>query len=107
VGNHFTKSGGGALAVPIHMTNLENDALVVRHFLSDRVTLRNVDTAGKFYEAQQKVAAFLKSRQNWKVTEGCREFLGQATYKGLGHVKKVSMRHHVELIGAVLADMEK
>lgn len=102
VGNHFTKSGGGAYAVAIHLTNLESGGIIVRHFVSDRKTLQNVDTAGKFFEALEKARTFIRSRQNWRVTEGCREFLTMPAYKGLGFVKKVSMKHHVELLDAVL-----
>jgi len=78
---------------------------VVRHFVSDRTTLRNVDTAGKFFEALQKAIAFIKSRQNWRMTEGCKEFLAMsdANFQGLGFVKKVSMKHHMQLLDGVLS----
>jgi hypothetical protein len=104
VGNYFTKSGGGALAVAIHLTNIENGGIMVRHFVSDRTTLRNVDTPGKFFEALQKAVVFIKSRQNSLVTEGCKEFLRMADsdFQGLGFVKKVSMKHHVELMASVI-----
>ncbi len=103
VGNAFTK-GGGALAVTIHLTNREDGGIVVRHFISDRVTLRNVDTAGKFFEALTKAVAFMKTRQFWRETGASHEFqaMVNSDFKGLGHVKKVSMKHHIEVLDAAL-----
>ncbi|HSK80627.1 MAG TPA: sce7725 family protein, partial [Thermoanaerobaculia bacterium] len=106
VGNQFKEKGGAALAVAIHLTNLESDSEVwIRHFLSDRTSGRGVDPGGKFLEALEKTVAFIKSKEIWRVTEGCRDFLdlySRQHYPGLGAVKKISMKHHLELMNALL-----
>lgn len=109
VGNYYTEGGGAAYAVAIHLTNREGDNEVwIRHFVSDR-TKGTADTPGKFLEALRKTARFIQSNQNWLRTEGCREFLAlnqQQHYPGLGFVKKISMKHHIELMDAILAAPE-
>ncbi|HVG10112.1 MAG TPA: sce7725 family protein [Thermoanaerobaculia bacterium] len=105
VGNQFKESGGAALAVAIHYTNLEGDNEIwIRHFLSDRTTGRGVDPAGKFLEALEKLARFIQSGENWRLTEGGREFLdlyNRQHYPGLGSAKKTAMKHHLELMNAL------
>src|ERR1700688_308708 len=107
VGNHFTETGGAALAVAIHLTNREgNNELWIRHFVSDRTSGRGVDTPGKFLEALAKTVTFIRSRANWRLTAGGREFIelhSRQHFPGLGFVKKVSMKHHVELLDAIVA----
>jgi hypothetical protein len=107
VGNQFKEKGGAPLAVAIHLTNLEGAHEVwIRHFISDRTSGRGVDTAGKFLEALEKMAKFIRSRENWRMTEGCKEFLelyDRQHFPGLGEVKRISMKHHLELMNAILS----
>jgi hypothetical protein len=107
-GNYYTETGGQALAVAIHFVNREpSGELWVRHFLSDRTRGRGVDTPGKFREALRKTVRFINSSDNWLDTEGSEEFIDlnrREHFPGLGFVKKVSIKHHIELVDAVLAE---
>jgi hypothetical protein len=99
VGDHFSESGGQALAVAIHWTTIESGVLWTRHFLSDRTTGRGVDTAGKFFEALGKLCRFIRSERI--ESRGADSFLGlleEQHYPGLGVVKRFSIKHHIELV---------
>jgi hypothetical protein len=105
VGNHYAEGGGAAHAVAIHLTNREGAGDIwIRHFVSDR-TRGTADTPGKFLEALKKTARFIRSAENWYRTEGCQEFLDlekRQHFPGLGFVKKISMKHHIELMQRLL-----
>ncbi|MBG0765379.1 MAG: sce7725 family protein, partial [Tissierellales bacterium] len=106
VGDNFS-SGGPAYAVAIHLTYLkENGDIWINHFISDR-TERPVDPGGKFLEALRKLVAFLdKYPIIIKNSQACQEFKGLFSaqrYPGLGYVKKLSMKHHIELMNFLLS----
>lgn len=107
VGNNFLEAGFAPYAVALHVVYFaENQSLRVKHFVSNS----NEDItnpAGKFYEALEKL-------NNWDMahemdTLGLREILKQfenETYPGLGTVKKLTVMHHIELIGKYLDGVE-
>jgi hypothetical protein len=105
VGDDFSESGGPAYTIAIHLTYIDDEqdgAMFVRHFLSDRQDTPK-DPGGKFVEALTKLVAFLDGPSGWKVydTSAVREFRGlleRAHYPGLGYVKKLSMKHHIETL---------
>ncbi|OWZ82726.1 sce7725 family protein [Natranaerobius trueperi] len=100
VGKEYSESGFAPHAVVVHITYFDDDwNLRIYHFVSDsNEDFR--DPAGKFYEA-------LKKLTNWKSdkdisTFGLEEFekhYQEGTYPGLGVVKKLSIMHHIELVG--------
>lgn len=104
-GDQYSESGGPAYAVAIHLTYKDpsrENAMFVRHFVSDRMDSPQ-DPGGKFLEAARKLVKFLESKQGEKVkrTEPIEEFkelFKKEHFPGLGYVKKMSMRHHVETI---------
>lgn len=103
VGDNYLEAGFAPYAVALHIVYFaDNKSLRIRHFVSDS----NEDItnpAGKFYEA-------LKKLNNWKPahqmnTLGLTELLSHfknETYPGLGTVKKLTMMHHIELVGQYL-----
>lgn len=105
VGKDFSEGGGAAYAVAIHITYVdpEEDGVVyVRHFVSD-TNDTPTDPAGKFREALLKLARFIEGPDS-KITrtKAIEEFLKLhefGHYPGLGYVKKLSMQHHLEIIG--------
>ena len=79
---------------------------LIRHFVSDD-NEDITDPANKFYQAVRKLVEWNKT-QNLK-TIGIKEFekiCKEQSYPGLGVVKKLSLMHHLELIGDYL-DGEK
>jgi hypothetical protein len=105
VGNEYSEGGGAAYAVAIHITYADADddgAIYVRHFKSD-TNDTPTDPAGKFREALAKLAQYCASSDSKiPLTSAIKEFqrlhkLGH--FPGLGYVKKLSMQHHLEIIG--------
>ncbi len=102
VGDDYQESGGPAYTVAIHLTYInddDDDIMYVRHFKSDRQDTPT-DPAGKFAEALGKLIAHLDSPENQyyettAITE-FRELHEKGHYPGLGYVKKLSMKHHIE-----------
>ena len=101
IGKEYRDTGGAAYAVAIHLTYFsDRDVLRVRHFKS-KTNDSPVNVAGKFSEALDDMFAYIKLNDMSFQTKACEEFrqLHKAgTYKGLGYIKKLSIKHHIELI---------
>lgn len=109
VGNEYLEAGFAPYAVAIHIVYFANDgSLRVRHFVSDS----NEDITNpalKFYEAVSKLAKWYNVDPHpVQLTEGLKIFLQhyeQQSYPGLGTVKKLSLMHHLELMGRYLSEV--
>ena len=80
----------------------KDDSLRVKHFVSDSNDDIS-DPAGKFQEALSKLVAWNETKQ--LDTVAMKEFedlYHREAYPGLGTVKKLSIMHHLELIGRYL-----
>ena len=80
----------------------KDDSLRVKHFVSDSNDDIS-DPAGKFQEALSKLVAWNEAKQ--LDTVAMKEFedlYHREAYPGLGTVKKLSIMHHLELIGRYL-----
>ncbi|MCS3442160.1 sce7725 family protein [Microbacterium phyllosphaerae] len=104
VGDRYREGGGPAYAVAIHLTYIDpdnDDEMLVQHFVSDTNGTPS-DTAGKFREALDKLIAEVDSGHSKILgTSGVDEFRrlhASGHYPGLGFVKKLSMRHHIETL---------
>lgn len=110
VGDEYSESGGPAYTVAIHLTYIDDDddsKMYVRHFKSDRQDTPT-DPGGKFLEALSKLVEYLNG-PNCKIyeTEAIREFralYARNHFPGLGSVKKLSMKHHIETFARFLGD---
>jgi hypothetical protein len=104
VGDEYSETGGPVYAVAIHLTFIDpdkDDSMWIYHFVSERQDTPK-DPAGKFAEALAKMMRVL-NRPNSKVLETSavrefRELHRQGHFPGLGHVKKLSMNHHIETL---------
>lgn len=101
VGDEYEESGFAPFAVAIHLVYFnEKKELRVHHFVSD--SNKNAsDPGGKFGEAVEKLAKWVEGH-NLKKTEGLNELLDyykSGKFPGLGVIKKLSIKHHIELIG--------
>lgn len=102
-----TREGGPAHAVALHLTYLKEpngQEIWVRHFVSDdKVGTSNVQ--GKYFQALRKLVAFLDQYNNTPETAGAREYrenLADGAFHQLGFPKKLSMKHHIELMTQLL-----
>ncbi len=110
VGDQYSESGGPAYAIAIHLTTIDEDKdqqMVVFHFVSDRVDTPK-DPAGKFLEALSKLVGEVKSAGSPVVrTEAVEEFLRlheKGHFPGLGYIKKLSMKHHLETLSGFFSE---
>jgi hypothetical protein len=104
VGDDYTESGGPAFTVAIHLTFIDpekDESMFIYHFKSERQDTAK-DPAGKFAEALATMMKTLNSK-NSKVleTDAVSEFRllhEKGHFPGLGHIKKLSMNHHIETL---------
>ncbi|MDL0434044.1 sce7725 family protein [Marinobacter sp. TBZ242] len=104
VGDAYTEGGGPAYAVAIHLTFIDpdkDDVMYIYHFVSDTKDTPT-DPAGKFAQALAKLIAKLDSGTSHILeTEAIEEFRvlhAKGHFPGLGYVKKLSMKHHIETL---------
>ena len=95
----FVEGGMLPYALAIHFSYLRNnDQVFVHHFVSDS-NRTNSDVRGKFREAAMKIEPFFAGR---KRTAAVQEMIEKANdpdgYPGLGYIKKLSIKNHLELI---------
>ncbi|TXH87205.1 MAG: ATP-binding protein [Rhodoferax sp.] len=104
VGDDFSEGGGPAYAVAIHLTFIEpqkDDAMYIYHFVS---TTRDTptDPAGKFGQALAKLVEKYDSGSsnlyNTSAIQELKELHAKGHFPGLGVVKKLSMKHHIETL---------
>jgi hypothetical protein len=118
IGNSYNESGFAPHAVAIHIVYFDTgNELRVRHFISDS-NRDSSDVAGKFREALEKYIEW--ERGEWqhkrpdlfaggkpptKAMSALNAHWAMGTYPGLPTLKKLSVMHHLELMGKFL-DME-
>jgi hypothetical protein len=109
VGDVYSEGGGPAYAVAIHLTFIDNDkddVMYIYHFVSDTKDTPT-DPAGKFGQALSKLIKKLDSGSSKLLeTEAIKEFRSfhaKGHFPGLGYVKKLSMKHHIETLAAYLS----
>lgn len=105
IGKDFFDKGFAPRAVAIHIVYFASDnSLRIRHFVSDTNDgIKN--PAIKFYEALSKLNNWCASNPQVPRTLGLRillEHYEHQTYPGLGSLKKLSIMHHLELMGSFL-----
>lgn len=110
IGDHFAEGGGPAYAVAIHMTYIDpdqDDAMFVYHFVSDSNDTP-VDPAGKFSQALNKLISHADNPNSLITPTSAvmefRELHDKDHFPGLGYVKKLAIKHHLETIAAYHAN---
>ncbi|PVZ86692.1 ATP-binding protein [Serratia sp. S1B] len=108
VGDAYTESGGPAYAVAIHLTFIDptqDDVMYIYHFVSDTKDTPT-DPAGKFAQALAKLIVKLDSGTSHILeTQAIKEFRAlhaKGHFPGLGYIKKLSMKHHIETLANYL-----
>lgn len=105
VGHEYQEAGFAPYAVAIHIVYFDEEKnLRIHHFVSDSNDDIN-DPARKFYEAVAKLVEWNSKMQ--LETEGIKmyeELYRTGAYPGLGVVKKLSIMHHLQLMGEYLEE---
>ncbi len=101
--SEYAEGGMLPYALAIHLTYLKSDdQIYVHHFVSDN-NFDQSNIKGKFYEAASKIEPFFEGRKH---TASVDELISKAKdsdgYPGLGYLKKLSVKNHLELIKQVI-----
>lgn len=99
----FLEGGRLPYAVAIHLTYEKNlDEIWVRHFVSD-TNDDNTNIQGKFGEAAKKAVQFFEQIpfSNDSIAE-LTGYYRNGQYPGLGVLKKLSIKNHLELMNSIL-----
>jgi len=100
----FRKGGAPPLAVVIHLTYKKtNEEIWVKHFTSTtNDDISNVQ--GKFAEAAKKAVTFLNKKKLYNnAANELRLYYQDKKYPGLGMVKKISIKNHLELMNEIIS----
>jgi hypothetical protein len=104
VGDSYSESGGPAYAVAIHLTFIDpaqDNVMYIYHFVST-TNDTPTDPAGKFAQALKKLIDKLNAGNSKLLeTDAIKEFrnlYSKGHFPGLGYVKKLSMKHHIETL---------
>ncbi|MES1944006.1 hypothetical protein PC39_07824 [Salinisphaera sp. PC39] len=108
VGDDYSEGGGPAYAVAIHLTFIDadrDDEMYIYHFVS-KTKDTPTDPAGKFKEALDELIETIDSDESHVLeTSAIKEFRqlhANGHFPGLGYVKKLSMKHHIETLADYL-----
>lgn len=103
----LVEGGGPAFVVTLHMSYLDpfrSNQMYVRHFSSYSDNDSQSDPGGKFREALDLLISYVSTNPgNFVNTAGLQEFItlhGTRHYPGLGIVKKISIKHHIQTLSS-------
>lgn len=101
--SEYAEGGMLPYALAIHLTYLKaEDQIYVHHFVSDS-NFDQSNIKGKFYEAASKIEPFFGGKIH---TASVDELISKSNdpdgYPGLGYLKKLSVKNHLELIKQVI-----
>lgn len=105
IGKDFAEGGFLPYAVAIHLTYIDtsDSTLRIHHFVSDS-NKDNIDVPGKFGEALEKLMTFIEDEGiDTQAAEEFRDHYDNGHYPGLGSLKKLSIKNHLELLVKLLA----
>lgn len=102
IGNEYSDSGFAPYAVAIHIVFFKDNALRIKHFVSDSNDDIS-DPANKFHEAVGKLVEWKKNENLHTIgLKQFEEYYKTGAYPGLGVAKKLSIMHHLEIMGEYL-----
>jgi len=104
VGDEYSETGGPAYAVAIHLTFIDptkDDEMYIYHFVSDTQD-DPTDPGGKFAESLNALMKKLAQPNNHifesSAVKEFRDLHARGHFPGLGSIKKLSMKHHIETL---------
>ena len=111
IGEKMTKTlpkdfiDGGMLpyAIAIHLTyKREQKDIYIKHFVSN-TNFDQSNVQKKFFEAASKVKSYFSNRERTAAIDELIKLVDDERYPGLGVIKKLSIRSHIELINNLLS----
>ncbi|HIK74724.1 MAG: sce7725 family protein [Alcanivorax sp.] len=113
VGKDYSESGGPAFVVTIHISYIDHESyeeMFIRHFSSYSNQTTPAEPAEKFSEALNELIDFINNNPGViSETSAISEFRRlheRQHFPGLGQVKKLAIKHHIQTICDYLAEEE-
>lgn len=108
IGKDYIEGGRLPYAVAIHLTYQKNpEQIWIKHFVSD-TNDDNSNIQGKFGEATGKAIVFMDSQNiHYPASEELRRYYNDGAYPGLGVIKKISIKNHLELVNDILINQQR
>lgn len=103
----YREGGGPAYVVTIHLSYIDNDEfdeMFVKHFSSDDDGSA-ANPAAKFLEALSRLIQDIEEKNVFIYSTAIEEFKSlseKSHFPGLGYIKKLSIKHHIETISDYL-----
>lgn len=102
----FSEGGSLPYAVAIHLTYQipDQNMVYIHHFVSD-TNFDQSNIQGKFAEAARKAIDFFRQKPAYFHSSSLDElegYVNEGRYPGLGIIKKISIKHHLQLINHIL-----
>lgn len=105
---NFVSGGMLPYAIAIHLTyRFDGNMIYIHHFVSDS-NIDQTNIQGKFAEAGKKAVRFFNSHPEYFKSTAINEledYINNKKYPGLGVLKKISIKHHLQLILNILRDL--
>lgn len=105
---NFVSGGMLPYAIAIHLTyKPDGEMIYIHHFVSDS-NINQANIQGKFAEAGGKAVAFFNSHPVYFKSTAINEledYINNKKYPGLGVLKKISIKHHLQLISNILRNL--
>lgn len=103
IGRDYIEGGRLPYAVAIHLTYKKTQEQIwIKHFVSD-TNDDNSNIQGKFGEAAEKAVEFIdRENMHYLACEELRKYYHEQSYPGLGVIKKISIKNHLELVNDIL-----
>lgn len=104
---NFVEGGTLPYAIAIHFTFKVNQMVKIRHFVSDS-NFDQSNIQGKFAEAGRKAIEFFDEHSDYfrsSAIQDLVDYISNGKYPGLGVLKKLSVKHHLQLVSHILESL--
>lgn len=99
----FVDGGMLPYAIAIHLTyKRKQKDIYIKHFVSN-TNFDQSNVQKKFFEAASKVKSYFSNRERTAAIDELIKLVDDERYPGLGVIKKLSIRSHIELINNLLS----
>lgn len=103
IGENYSELGFAPRAVTFHLTFTKDNELWIKHFVSDTIDNDPSKVGQKSDEALKKAKAFIQEKHlNTSATNEIIEISDEGRFPGLGYLKKLSIKHHIELVNQLM-----
>lgn len=103
IGEEYSEMGFAPHAVTFHLTFLQEEEIWIKHFVSETIDNIPSKVGQKSNESLEKAAKFIKEKNiDTYAAKEIVQIAEEGRFPGLGYLKKLSIKHHLELVNQIL-----